>query len=216
MFAERQSGSEDANDRAFCLILRAMNPWFAKAVVLIASISMVLIRAPHGKRNRTVKVAESRKGLLELALLTVAWIAFFAPILWIATPWLGFANFPLSPVSLVLGSVVLAISLLLFHRSHADLGTNWSITLEIRESHRLVTEGVYQRVRHPMYLALLLYGLGQAVVIPNWIAGPSYGVAMVLVFALRLNPEEKLMRDRFKSEYEAYASRTKRLIPGVW
>jgi protein-S-isoprenylcysteine O-methyltransferase Ste14 len=193
-----------------------MNPWFAKAVVLIASIAMVLIRAPHGKRNRTVKVAESRKGILELALLTVAWIAFFAPMLWIATPLLGFANFPLYPVPLVLGSVVLAISLLLFHRSHADLGTNWSITLEIRESHRLVTEGVYQHVRHPMYLALLLYGLGQAVVIPNWVAGPSYGMAMVLVFALRLNPEEKLMRDRFKSEYEAYASRTKRLIPGVW
>jgi protein-S-isoprenylcysteine O-methyltransferase Ste14 len=193
-----------------------MNPWFAKAVVLIGSIAMVLIRAPHGKRNRTVKVAESRKGLLELALLTVAWIAFFAPMLWIATPWLGFANFSLYPAPLVVGSFVLAISLLLFHRSHADLGTNWSITLEIRQSHRLVTEGVYQHVRHPMYLALLLYGLGQAVVIPNWVAGPSYGVAMVLVFALRLNPEEKLMRDRFKSEYETYACRTKRLIPGVW
>jgi protein-S-isoprenylcysteine O-methyltransferase Ste14 len=193
-----------------------MNPWFAKAVVLIASITMVLIRAPHGKRSRAVKVAESRKDLLEVALLTVAWIAFFAPIFWIATPWLGFANFRLYPVPLVLGSVVLALGLWLFYRSHADLGTNWSITLEIRESHCLVTEGVYQHVRHPMYLALLLYGLGQAVVIPNWVAGPSYAVAMVLVFALRLKPEEKLMRDRFKGEYEAYAARTKRLIPGVW
>ena len=193
-----------------------MNPWFAKSVVLIASITMVFIRAPHGKRSRAVKVAESRKDLLEVALLSVAWIAFFAPIVWIATPWLGFANFRLYPVPFLLGSIVLALSLWLFHRSHADLGTNWSITLEIRESHRLVTEGVYQHVRHPMYLALLLYGLGQAVVIPNWVAGPSYAVAMVLVFALRLKPEEKLMRDRFKGEYEAYVARTKRLIPGVW
>jgi protein-S-isoprenylcysteine O-methyltransferase Ste14 len=193
-----------------------MNPWFAKAVVLIASLAMVLIRAPHGNRSRAVKVAESRKGLLEVALLTVAWIGFLAPMFWIATPWLGFANFPLSPVPLVLGSVVLALSLWLFHRSHADLGTNWSITLEIRESHRLITEGVYKHVRHPMYLALLLYGLGQAVVIPNWVAGPSYAMAMVLVFALRLKPEEKLMRDRFKGEYEAYVFKTKRLIPGVW
>jgi protein-S-isoprenylcysteine O-methyltransferase Ste14 len=193
-----------------------MNPWFAKAVVLIASIVTVLIRAPHGKRSRTVKVAKNRKGLLEVSLLTVAWIAFFVPILLIATPWLAFANFPLYPFPLVTGSVLLALSLWLFHRSHGDLGTNWSITLEIRESHRLVTEGVYRHVRHPMYSALLLYGLGQAMVVPNWIAGPSYAVAMVLVFALRLRPEEELMREQFNGEYDAYASRTKRLVPGVW
>jgi protein-S-isoprenylcysteine O-methyltransferase Ste14 len=67
-----------------------------------------------------------------------------------------------------------------------------------------------------MYSALLLYGLGQALVVPNWVAGPSYAVAMALLFALRLRPEEELMRDRSKSEYDAYMSRTKRLIPGIW
>jgi protein-S-isoprenylcysteine O-methyltransferase Ste14 len=193
-----------------------MNPWFAKAVVLIASIVMVLIRAPHGKRSRTLRVAKSRKGPLEIALLAFAWIAFFVPILWIVTPWLGFADFPLYPVPLVIGTVVLAFGLWLFHRSHVDLGANWSITLEIRESHHLVTEGVYRHVRHPMYLALLLYGLGQAALIPNWVAGPLYAVAMVLVFAFRLHPEEELMTEHFKGEYEAYAARTKRLIPGIW
>jgi protein-S-isoprenylcysteine O-methyltransferase Ste14 len=48
----------------------------------------------------------------------------------------------------------LVIGLWLFYRSHADLGTNWSITLEIREQHRLITQGVYRRIRHPMYSAL--------------------------------------------------------------
>lgn len=193
-----------------------MNPWFAKAVILITTIAMVLIRAPHGRRSRTVKVAKSRKGVLEVALLGVAWIALFMPILWIATPWFGFADFLLFPLPLVLGSVVLALSLWLFYRSHADLGTNWSLTLEVRESHRLVTAGAYRHIRHPMYLALLLYGLGQAVVVPNWVAGPSYAVAMVLLCALRLKPEEKLMREHFKGEYDVYASRTKRLVPGIW
>jgi protein-S-isoprenylcysteine O-methyltransferase Ste14 len=39
---------------------------------------------------------------------------------------------------------------------------------------------------------------------------------MALLVALRLGPEEKLMRDHFKGEYDAYASRSKRLVPGVW
>ena len=193
-----------------------MNHWFAKVVVLVASVVMVLIRAPHGRRSRTVKVTTSRKGTLEIVLLTVAWVSFFLPIVWSVTPVLAFADFPLRLFPLVSGSLLMALSLWLFHRSHADLGTNWSVTLEIRESHRLVTDGIYRTVRHPMYVALLLYGLGQAAVIPNWIVGPSYALAMLLLFALRVGPEEALMRDQFKGEYDTYAARTKRLIPGVW
>jgi protein-S-isoprenylcysteine O-methyltransferase Ste14 len=193
-----------------------MNPWFAKVVILTAFIATVLIRAPHGRRSRAVKVATTRKGPLEVCLLTIAWVALFVPIVWVLTPWLAFADFALHPVPLVVGTILLSLGLWLFHRSHADLGTNWSITLEIHESHRLVTAGVYRRIRHPMYLSLLLCGLGEALVIPNWVAAPFYAVAMIMVFALRLKPEEQLMRERFSGEYDAYASRTKRLIPNFW
>jgi protein-S-isoprenylcysteine O-methyltransferase Ste14 len=112
--------------------------------------------------------------------------------------------------------VCLAVGLGLFARSHADLGTNWSITLEVREKHQLVTQGIYRHIRHPMYLALLVYGLGQALVVPNWIAGPSYAVAMALLFALRFTREERMMLEEFGSDYDAYMRRTKRLVPGVW
>jgi protein-S-isoprenylcysteine O-methyltransferase Ste14 len=67
-----------------------------------------------------------------------------------------------------------------------------------------------------MYSALLLYSLGQALVVPNWIAGPSYFVAMAVLFAFRLGPEERMMLEEFGKDYEAYMARTKRLVPGVW
>jgi protein-S-isoprenylcysteine O-methyltransferase Ste14 len=193
-----------------------MSPWFAKAIILASSIGMVAIRAPHGQRSRGVKVIRSRKGRLETALLTLAWLAFFLPLVWVATPVFAFAKYPLRPVPLFAGSLCLAAGLGLFARSHADLGTNWSITLEVREEHQLVTQGIYRHVRHPMYLALLLYSLGQALVVPNWIVGASYGVAMALLFALRVSPEERMMLDEFGQDYEAYMRRTKRLIPGLW
>ena len=193
-----------------------MNPWFAKAAVLVASLVMVIIRAPHGQRSRGVKVVRSRRGTLEVILLTLAWLGFFLPLVWVATPLLAFADYPLHPVPFIAGILCLALGLWLFHRSHADLGTNWSITLEVRESHRLITNGIYRRVRHPMYLALLLYSLGQALVLPNWVAGPSYLVAFGLLFALRVGPEERMMLEEFGKEYEGYMARTKRIVPGVW
>src|SRR4051794_15542154 len=103
-----------------------MNPWFAKAVILIAGIIMVLIRSPHRTCSGAVKVVKSREGRLEIFLMTFASIGFFTPILWVATPWLAFADFPLYLFPLVAGSCLLALSLWLFHRSHVDLGANWS------------------------------------------------------------------------------------------
>ena len=194
-----------------------MSPWFGKAIILASSIVMVIIRAPHGQRSRGVKVVRSgRGGALEMVLLTLAGLAFFVPLVWVAAPVFAFADYSLHPVPLMAGVLCLAVGLWLFARSHADLGTNWSITLEVREKHQLVTQGIYRTLRHPMYSALLLYSLGQALVVPNWIAGPSYGVAMALLVLCRLGPEERMMLEEFGKDYEAYIGRTKRLVPGVW
>jgi protein-S-isoprenylcysteine O-methyltransferase Ste14 len=195
-----------------------MNVWYAKAAVLASCVALIAIRAPHGRRSRTVKVAKDRRGLLETVLLSLAMASFFVPLVWVAAPrrLLEFADYPLLPVPFASGVVCLVAGLVLFHRSHADLGTNWSVTLQTREGHRLVTGGIYRRIRHPMYASFLLYSAGQALVLPNWIAGPSYLAAMSLLVALRLGPEERMMREEFGAEYDAYAARTARLVPGVW
>jgi protein-S-isoprenylcysteine O-methyltransferase Ste14 len=193
-----------------------MNPWFAKALVIVATIVMIAIRAPHGHRSRTIPVTKSAKGRLEGVLLTLVWIGFLFPVLWIATPVMAFADYPLHPIPFLLGALCYAAGLWLFYRSHADLGTNWSITLEVRQKHQLITHGVYRWVRHPMYLSFVIYSIGQALAVPNWIVGPSYGVAMWLIFAFRLRPEERMMQEAFGQEYEAYRAKTACLIPGVW
>jgi protein-S-isoprenylcysteine O-methyltransferase Ste14 len=193
-----------------------MNPWIAKVIIIAGTLTMIAIRAPHGRRSRHVKVTKSHKTSLETGLLVLAWVGFFIPLIWLASPVLSFAEYPLTLGPLVAGATCFVVGLWLFYRSHADLGTNWSITLEVREQHRLITEGVYRRIRHPMYSALVLYSLGYALVIPNWVAGPSNLVAFAILFALRVHPEEQMMRDAFGAEYVTYAARTKRLVPRVW
>jgi protein-S-isoprenylcysteine O-methyltransferase Ste14 len=193
-----------------------MNPWTAKAVVLAASIAMVVIRAPHGNRCRRVKVARNYRGAQEIFLLTLAWIGFFIPFVWIFSPAFSFADFPLRPAPFIVGIACLVAGLWLLYRSHADLGTNWSVTLEVRENHRLITDGVYRSIRHPMYTAFFLYSLGQALVLPNWVAGPSYLVSFGFLFAFRIRAEERMMLETFGDEYTSYMAKTKRLVPYFW
>ena len=146
-----------------------------------------------------------------MSMLRLAPLALLA-----ASPAFAFADYPLRTGPFVAGVVCLAIGLWLFYRSHADLGTNWSVTLELRQEHRLITHGVYRAIRHPMYTALLLYAIGQALAISNWIAGFANLIAMTLLIALRLGAEEQMMVEQFGDAYAAYAARTKRLVPGVW
>lgn len=109
------------------------------------------IRMPHGQRSRGVKVVKNRKGRQEIILLTLAWLGFFVPLVCVASPAFSFAEYPLRPNPLIAGVVCLVVGLWLFYRSHADLGTNWSVTLEVRGNHQLITNGgdrSFRRRRH--------------------------------------------------------------------
>ena len=194
-----------------------MSRWYGIALFFPALIGSIALRAPHARRRKQVKVVQSRKGKLEIALLLLTGIGvMYLPILYAATSKLSFADYPSNRWAFGAGAVFVVLWLWLFHRSHADLGTNWSITLEVRENHSLVTNGVYSRLRHPMYAALFCHAIAQALLLANWIAGPAMIVAFGLLFALRLGPEERMMRDTFGAEYANYAARTKRLVPGIW
>jgi protein-S-isoprenylcysteine O-methyltransferase Ste14 len=194
-----------------------MNPWFGKAMFLVGIASTIIIRAPHGGRSRKVAVVESRKSALDIALLALMWIAgMILPLVAIFTPLLSFADYPLHPIAFAIGTVVLCLGMWLFYRSHADLGENWSVSLEIRENHQLVTSGVYRLMRHPMYTAIFLTALAQALLLSNWLAGPSCLLAFLVMLAVRLGREETMMLNKLGEAYGEYMKRTKRLIPHLW
>jgi len=193
-----------------------MSPWVGYTVFVVGNVAGVAIRVPRDNRSKQVRVVDDRKGPLEVLLLALMTLAILLPILAMATSLLAFADYPLRPASVAVGAISMGLYLWVFHRSHADLGDNWSMTLQLRESHHLVATGIYRRVRHPMYAALYLLALAQALLVPNFVAGPAMLTAFTAMFFLRLGPEEQMMVDRFGDEYRAYAARTKRLIPGVW
>jgi protein-S-isoprenylcysteine O-methyltransferase Ste14 len=191
---------------------------FERAVFLASLAAEILIRAPHHRRRQKIAKAERRVTGTEWAVLGGIWVGMFVlPLVYVSTAWLSFASFRLAPGlkawSQGLGTAILAAAVWLFWRSHRDLGTNWSPTLEIGAQQKLVTEGVYRRVRHPMYTSQLLWGLGQALLLPNWIAGPAGFATFLILYVARIPQEEQMMLDYFGDEYRAYVARTGRVLP---
>lgn len=188
----------------------------ASAVVLAASLGLLVLPALAHRGQAPRAVVDRRKGIRERVILALVGVAFLLGLTWVATPLLEAADYAPRLELLVAGVVAYAVGLFLLFRSHRDLAAQWSITLEVREHHALVTHGVYRHIRHPMYLSLLLYGTGQALALPNYVAGPAYLAATLALVVLRLKPEERMMAETFGSEYQDYAARTSKLLPGIW
>jgi protein-S-isoprenylcysteine O-methyltransferase Ste14 len=95
------------------------------------------------------------------------------------------------------------------------LGHRFSGLVAIQPGHRLVTDGVYDVIRHPSYLGLLISALGWALVLRSAV-GVLLMALMIPPLVARIRAEEKLLRSHFGAEYEAYSSRTARLVPGLF
>jgi protein-S-isoprenylcysteine O-methyltransferase Ste14 len=191
-----------------------MNPWYAKVAVIVTLIGYSIIRGPHGQRSRAVRIVEDRKDGLELVLLAGAFLGTtILPLVWVATEFPRPGNYPLHPVPYALGLLVMLGGLWVFHRSHSDLGSNWSITLQLREQHRLVTTGIYRRVRHPMYASMFLLSIAHVLFVPNWIVAAAYFLSFGILYIFRVDHEERMMLDRFGPEYQTYVRQSGRVMP---
>jgi protein-S-isoprenylcysteine O-methyltransferase Ste14 len=195
----------------------AMTPLVAKTIWIIGCIGWFAIRLPHQRRSRKTPITSRVARARELMLLSISYSGLgVVPAIYVITGAPRFADYAFQPALAIAGTFAFAGALYMFHRSHRDLGRSWSVTLEIRDRHRLITHGVYRLIRHPMYTAFWLWALAQALLLPNWFAGFAGLVGFGTLFFGRVAREERMMLDNFGEEYRAYMTRTYRVIPGVY
>jgi protein-S-isoprenylcysteine O-methyltransferase Ste14 len=185
-----------------------------KLVYWLAILIEMAIRAPISKLQRKEEKSEQRVSTQERTLLGLLFLAMFLfPLAYSTTPWLNFANYSLPVWAGWLGVVLICVALWIFWRAHADLGLNWSPSLEIRKEHKLITNGIFGYIRHPMYASQWVWVIAQPLLLQNWIAGFLSIVVWAIFYFLRVPPEEKMMLDTFGDEYREYMKRTGGVIP---
>ena len=181
---------------------------------LVGLVVGSVIRAIYGMKYKQDRKAIFREEGFVVGLLASLWgVAILLPLLYVFTRWLSFADYSLPALAGWIGIAIFAVALWLLWRSHADLGRNWRVAVELREGHTLVTNGVFRHIRHPMYSAHWLWGIAQALLIHNWIAGLTSLVIFVPIYLLRVRREEQMMLEQFGEEYRSYMRRTGRSIP---
>jgi protein-S-isoprenylcysteine O-methyltransferase Ste14 len=93
------------------------------------------------------------------------------------------------------------------------LGKQWSLAARVLEGHKLVTEGPYRIVRNPIYTGMFGMLLATGLAVSHWMGLLVAIVVFAVGTVVRVHSEEKLLRETFGAEFEAYTHRVPAVIP---
>ena len=141
---------------------------------------------------------------------------FFGMFLWMAAinrHWISaHPTWPLWGMGWAIGLTGFAVRVI----AKRTLGRFYTVRVQMQEGHEVVDSGIYGRIRHPLYLGIILEWIA-----PPLILGSPWGFLFTTVWMVagvlqRIPWEEKMLVEGLGEKYSAYMGKTKRLIPGVW
>jgi protein-S-isoprenylcysteine O-methyltransferase Ste14 len=175
------------------------------------------LRKNPPRERESQETTSDRSSLFGLLLQAAAYlIVWFQPLrlrqLVPATSWPPVAEWGLAAatVGLAIGSVLLVIC------AARCLGKQWALTARVVEGHSLIQDGPYRFVRNPIYTGMFGLLLATGIAAGQWIALLAASILFIAGTWIRIRSEERLLRQTFGSEFEAYAKKVWALIPGIY
>jgi protein-S-isoprenylcysteine O-methyltransferase Ste14 len=116
----------------------------------------------------------------------------------------------------VLTVTIAVASVWLVNSAVRRLGKQWALSARLVEGHTLIQDGPYSFVRNPIYTGMFGMLIATGLAAGRWIPLLS----AILIFALgtyiRIHREERLLREGFGAEFEAYARKVPSVFPGIY
>jgi protein-S-isoprenylcysteine O-methyltransferase Ste14 len=185
--------------------------WFAFAAAFAVILAL---------RKRTPGARESKRDRTAMAGMVLEAVSFY--MVW--SQRLQRKQFaPVVPESRALAWALAVVAVLiaagsvwLVGAALRRLGKQWAVAARLVEGHALVQNGPYRFVRNPIYLGMFGMMLATGLITTQWI--PLLGASVLFIAGtyIRVRSEERLLREAFGAEFEAYARRVPALIPGIY
>ena len=118
-------------------------------------------------------------------------------------------------VATVAGAVLALAGFALVVVSQGQMGRSWRIGVDTGERTDLVSDGVFARIRNPIFTGMVAALAGLVLMVPAW---PGLLAVIALVVAVQLQVravEEPYLLRTHGPAYRAYAARAGRFLPGI-
>ncbi len=183
---------------------------YAAGIVIVAYIRREQFWGSQLKGN-TAKEESGDRSFWLIALGMISGF-FLSPVEYLYFP----AILPRPAWIQIPASLLTILGAALFVWARRALGDSYSGHVSVTEDQRLVQDGPYCFIRHPAYAGYLWISLGLAVGYSSLAGLAAILLALLPAVIYRIRVEEKLLAGHFGAQFDDYARKTKRLIPGIW
>jgi len=168
------------------------------------------LAAFQAKKTQQAEALTSRT--VHLGLIILSFVLGLTD--WLHFGPLGYRFVPEGPAFVILGCLIEALGIGFAILARFHLGQNWSARITIKDDHKLIHDGPYALVRHPIYTGWLLGLIGSALAYGQW--GGLLGCALMFAaYWRKILIEERYLMDQFGIEYDLYRQKVKALIPYI-
>lgn len=186
-----------------------------KIIYFIQLILITAVRSMGTAKYKRLTTEINLSSTLDTILLALNGVGMLVPVFYVFSTWFDSADYSLPAWLSWIGVALFALAAVLLHLTHQAMGRSWTPTLGLREDHKLVTDGIFKYIRHPMYAAHILWAIAQPLILTNWIAGFSFLIPQILQYWSRVSDEENMMLEHFGEEYREYMKTTGRIFPSL-
>lgn len=185
---------------------RQIMPFYTWLQLLFFITELALLLFKRSKPS-TAKNGRDRRSLLILWIVIASclclgpWIAAYG--IW---PFYGSLT----------GTIIYVTGFIIRWIAIYQLGKMFTVDVAIANEHTLKTSGLYQLVRHPSYLGLILIIAGLGLCLNSLLSFIIMFVPIFVAISYRISIEEKALIEEFGDQYLSYMSKVKRLIPGIY
>jgi protein-S-isoprenylcysteine O-methyltransferase Ste14 len=190
--------------------------WVFIAVFIVATLvpSVYLAMKDPAALQRRMKAGPIAETRVIQKLVIIATMAAVVAVLVVSAldHRFGWSQVPIPVV--VLGNVLVGVGLA-FAQLVVIQNSYAAATITVEADQKVVSTGVYGLVRHPMYVGTLIMMVGTPLALDSY-WGLLVTILAFPILALRIDDEEKMLRQELDG-YDEYTKKVHyRLVPGVW
>jgi protein-S-isoprenylcysteine O-methyltransferase Ste14 len=160
------------------------------------------------------KISRKVDGTVTMNIIRIGGlILWLSPLVYLINPaWMSWSKIGLPESIRWLGVGTGILCVIGIYWLFSSIGSGITPTSATRKEHKLVTRGIYQWIRHPLYTIGSSFIVSFGMMADNWFIA-ALGVMAFIGMAARTPKEEANLIEKFGDEYREYMKHTGRFLP---
>lgn len=187
------------------------------ALVLFTGIGISSYFRRKADKDSGEKISRKVDGTPMMVAIRIGGLMlWFSPLAYLINPqWMAWSKLGLSEWVRWLGVGIGVLCVFGIYWLFSSIGSGITPTSATRTEHKLVTNGIYRYIRHPLYTVGSSMFISFGMMADNWFIA-ALGILTFILMAIRTPKEESNLIEKFGDEYREYMKRTGRFLPKLF